>query len=184
MQNLLSRMKQQPAQSGNQQSSMEQNSKQGKGQQAGKQESANKGQQQSAGQKDGEQEGQAGDQAEQSQDSQGKGTGKNNSEQASKQAGSGVGSQNGDKSIRQAQQLAAMGKISEIIGKRAANISGETTVEVQNSNQVLHTPYAQRGAEHTQGGTEIHRDEVPVALQGFVEEYFEQLRRQAPPAKK
>ena len=185
MQNLLSRMKPQPNQSGGQQSSMEQSSKQGSGQQNGsKQQSAKNGQQQSSGQQAGEQEGQSGDQAENSQDPQGKGTGKNDSQQASKQPGSGVGSQDGDKSIRQAEQLAAMGKISEIIGKRAANISGETTMEVQNTSQVLHTPYAQRGAQHSQGGAEINRDEVPVALEGYVEQYFEQVRRQAPPAKK
>jgi hypothetical protein len=185
MQNLISRMKPQPNQSGSQQSSMEQNSKQGNGQQAGgKQESAENGGQKATGEQAGERESQSGDQAENSQDQEGKGTGKNNSEQASKQPGSGVGSQNGDKSIKQAEQLAAMGKISEIIGKRAANISGETTVEVQNTNQVLRTPYAQRGAQHSQGGTEIHRDEVPVALQGFVEQYFEQVRRQPSPAKK
>ncbi len=184
MQNLLSRMKPQANQSGSQQASTEQNSKQGQGQQSGsKQESAKNGQQQSAGQQAGEQEGQEGDEANTSQDSQGKGTGKNNSQQSSKQPGSGVGSQNGDKNIRQAQQLAAMGKISEILGKRAANISGESTVEVQNTNQVLHTQYTQRGAQHTEGGTEIHRDEVPVALEGYVEQYFEQVRRQAPPKK-
>lgn len=185
MQNLLSRMKPQAGQSGGQQSSQEQNSKQGKGQQnGGKQESAKNGQQQSAGQEAGDQEGQTGDQADNSQDPQGKGTGKNNSQQASKQPGSGVGSQDGDKNIRQAEQLAAMGKISEIIGKRSANISGETTVEVQNTNQVLHTQYTQRGAEHTQGGAEIHRDEVPVGLEGYVEQYFEQVRKQPAPVKK
>jgi len=184
MQNLLSRMKPQANPSGSQQTSTEQNSKQGQGQQSGsKQESAKNGQQQSAGQQAGEQEGQEGDEANSSQDSQGKGTGKNNSQQSSKQPGSGVGSQNGDKSIRQAQQLAAMGKISEILGKRAANISGESTVEVQNTNQVLHTQYAQRGAQHTESGTEIHRDEVPVALEGYVEQYFERVRRPAPPKK-
>ncbi len=185
MQNLLSRMKPQSGQSGSQQSSMEQNSKQGKGQQnGGKQESADNSRKQDAGQQAGQQEGQSGDQAESSQDPLGKGTGRNNSEQAGKQPGSGVGSQNGDKSIRQAEQLAAMGKISEIIGKRAANVSGETTVEVQSTSQTLHTPYAQRGAEHSEGGTEIHRDEVPVALQGFVEQYFEQVRREPSPARK
>ncbi len=185
MQNLLSRMKPQSNQSGGQQPSTEQSSKQGNGQQSGsKQQSAKNGQQQSSGQQAGEQEGQSGDQAENSPDPQGKGTGKNDSQQASKQPGSGVGSQDGDKSIRQAEQLAAMGKISEIIGKRASNISGETTVEVQSTSQALHTPYAQRGSQHSQGGAEINRDEVPVALQGYVEQYFEQVRRQPPAAKK
>jgi hypothetical protein len=53
---------------------------------------------------------------------------------------------------------------------------------VQTTNQQLHTPYAQKGAEHTQAGAEISRDEVPVALQPYVQQYFEQMRKQAGPA--
>ena len=79
-----------------------------------------------------------------------------------------------------------MGKLSEIMGKRSANITGEATVEVQNTSQQLRTRYEQKGTQHTQGGTEISRDEVPVALQPYVQQYFEQVRKQAPaaPAKK
>ena len=131
---------------------------------------------QSGGQPGDSPEGQPGEQAGESQDSQGKSAGKSDTEQASKQPGSGIGSQDGDKNIRQAEQLAAMGKISEIIGKRSANLTGEATVEVQSTSQQLRTPYARRGAEHSQGGAEIGRDEVPVALQSYVERYFEQVR--------
>ena len=76
----------------------------------------------------------------------------------------------------------AVGKISEILGKRSATITGEATVEVQTTNQQLHTPYAQKGTQHTQSGAEINRDEVPVALQPYVQQYFEQVRKQAAPA--
>jgi len=179
MQNLLSKMKPQQNQPGAQQQSGEQRSQQGKGQQNGsKQQNARNGQQQGQQQADA-QDGQSGDQSQNSQDAQGKGTGNSDAKQASKQPGSGIGSQDGDKSIKQAEQLAAMGKISEIIGKRAQNISGETTVEVQSTSQVLKTPYANRGAQHTQNGAEISRDEIPVALQSYVEQYFEQVRKQA-----
>ena len=178
-QNLMSKVK---PPSGGQQASGEQNSKQGKGQQsAAKQQQSKDGQKQN-GQAGDPQEGQPGDQAESSQDPEGKGTGKNDSKQLSKQPGSGVGNQDGEKRIRQAEQLAAMGKISEIIGKRSATVTGEATVEVKSTSQQIHTPYAQRGAQHSQGGTEINRDEVPVALESFVEHYFEQVRKQAPPA--
>ena len=71
-----------------------------------------------------------------------------------------------------------MGKISEIIGKRSANVSGEATIEVQNSSQQLSTPYAQKRAQHGEAGAEISRDEVPVALQAYVEKYFEAVRKQ------
>jgi hypothetical protein len=183
MQNLLSKMKPQQNQNGGQQQAAgEQNSKQGKGQQGGKQQSK-EGQQQQGGQQGVAQEGQSGEQAQDSQDPQGKGQGKNDAQQASKQPGSGVGSQDGDKAIKQAEQLAAMGKISEILGKRSANITGESTVEVQSTSQQIRTQYAQRNSQHTQGGAEISRDEVPVALQGYVEHYFEQIRKQQPAKK-
>lgn len=179
VQNLLSRMKPQSGANGQQQqSAREQGGKQGKGQQNGGKQQAKNGQQ--SGQQGDSEDGQQGEEAKDSQDSQGKGTGKSESQQASKQPGSGVGSQDGDKSIRQAEQLAAMGKISEILGRRSANITGEATVEVQSTSQQLRTPYAQRTAQHTEGGAEINRDEIPVALQGYVEQYFEQVRKQAP----
>ena len=76
-----------------------------------------------------------------------------------------------------------MGKISEILGKRSANLTGEATVEVQSTSQQIRTQYAQRSSQHTQGGAEISRDEVPVALQSYVEQYFEQIRKQQPPKK-
>ncbi len=182
-QNLLSRMKPQQGQSGSQQSSMEQKGNQAKGQSPGKQPSRDN-QGQNSGQAGDAQDNQSGEQAENAQDPQGKGTGKSDSAQSSKQPGSGIGSQDGDKNIKQAEQLAAMGKISEILGKRSATVTGEATVEVQNTSQQLHTPYAQRGVQHSQGGAEINRDEVPVALQSYVESYFEQVRRQPLPSKR
>jgi hypothetical protein len=183
IQNLLSKVKPQQGSGSQQQSSQNQNGKQpSKGQQDGKQQASKDGQKQEGGQPGDSQEGQAGDQAQESQDPQSKGSGKSDAQQASKQPGSGIGSQDGDKTIKQAEQLAAMGKISEILGKRSATITGEATVEVQSTSQQLRTPYAQRGAQHSQGGAEINRDEVPVALQTYVERYFDQVRKQAPPA--
>jgi len=183
-QNLLSRMKPQPgnSNSGAQQRSMEQSSKQGKGQQNGKQQSAKNGQQSSNGQEGDSEDGQPGDEAQNAQDPQGKGTGKSDSAQTSKQPGSGIGSQDGDKNIKQSEQLAAMGRITEIFGKRSANITGEATVEVHSTSQQLRTPYAQRSAQHSDAGGAVNRDEIPVALQPYVEQYFEQIRK--PPAKK
>jgi hypothetical protein len=181
-QNLLSKVKPQQGNSPQQQNGQNQNGKQSsKAQQDGKQQASKDGQKQDAGQQSDSQEGESGDQAQESQDPQSKGSGKSDAQQASKQPGSGIGSQDGDKTIKQAEQLAAMGKISEILGKRSATITGEATVEVQSTSQQLRTPYAQRGAQHSQGGAEINRDEVPVAMQTYVEKYFEQVRKQPPP---
>ncbi|HMC62065.1 MAG TPA: hypothetical protein VKJ01_22920, partial [Candidatus Solibacter sp.] len=146
MQNLLSRIKPQAGQpkSGEQQNAADQKG-QAKGQQAGGKQQSKDGQQQNGNQGDA-QDGQNGEEAKNSDNAQGKGSGKSDSQQASKQPGSGIGSQDGDKAIKNAEQLAAMGKISEILGKRSATISGEATVEVQTTNQQLHTPYSQKGA--------------------------------------
>jgi hypothetical protein len=181
-QNLMSKVKPQQNQQGApQQGNQDQNSRQGKPQQGQKGQNNKDGQQQAGNQQGDSQEGEDGQEAKNSENAQqGKGQGKSDSQQSSKQPGSGIGSQDGDKAIKNAEQLAAMGKISEILGKRSATISGEATVEVQSTSQQLHTPYAQKGTQHTQGGTEISRDEVPVSLQPYVQQYFEQLRKQTP----
>jgi hypothetical protein len=111
------------------------------------------------------------------QDSQGKGSGKNSDKQASSQPGSGVGKQDGAKEIAAAQQQAAMGKLSEIIGKRSANVSGEMMLDVQSGPQQLRTQYSKSSAGHGSSNGEISRDEVPVALQGYVQQYFDEVRK-------
>ena len=185
-QNLLSKARPQQSQQGSAQPGKDRKSASGKPQQ-GSQPNGKDGQPRNGSQQGDAQEGEDGQETKNSESAQqgkGKGQGTSDSEQASKQPGGGIGSQDGDKAIRNAEQLAAMGKISEILGKRSANISGEATVEVQTTNQQLRTPYAQKGAEHTQGGAEISRDEVPVALQPYVQQYFEQVRQQAAGVKK
>ncbi len=106
-----------------------------------------------------------------------------NSDQTTKDGKSGIGRQDGDKSTREAEQLAAMGKISEIIGKRAANVSGEVMVEVASGKQQLKTQYSQRDAQHTEAGGEINRDEIPLAYQQYVQQYFEEIRKEPAAAK-
>lgn len=181
VQNLMSSMKQQP--SGNnaqqqQQQSSAQNSKQ-KGQQ-------NAGKQQQKGEKTN---GQAGgeeqdpdlsSESQQAENAPGQG---NDAQPSNKQPGGGIGNRDGSKDMKQAEQLAAMGKISQIIGKRSQNLSGEATVEVQSTVQQLKTAYTDRTAQHADAGGEIGRDEIPAALESYVEQYFEQVRKQPAPKK-
>jgi hypothetical protein len=94
-------------------------------------------------------------------------------------SGSGAGKQEGEKAAKLAEQAAAMGKISEIIGKRSANVTGEVTIEVTSSKQPLRTPYSDGKAAHNEAGGEINRDEVPAAFQEYVQQYFEQVRKPA-----
>ena len=70
-----------------------------------------------------------------------------------------------------------MGKLSEIIGKRSASITGEMTIESQSGPQQLKTAYARSDAKHAATSGDIARDEVPVELQSYVQKYFEQVRK-------
>lgn len=94
------------------------------------------------------------------------------------EAKAGMGKQDGSKDIKDAEQQAAMGKLSEIYGKRAENIRGDVMVEVTSSKQQqLRTGYTQKGAAHGDSGGEVHRDEIPQHLQHYVQQYFEQVRK-------
>jgi hypothetical protein len=121
------------------------------------------------------QDGQPGDDAQEGQQAQGKAEAK--SSQQSAQSGSGVGSQDGAKDLKAAEQLKTMGKISEIIGKRSATVSGETTIEVQSGNQQLRTAYTNQSAAHGEADSDVSRDEIPVSVQSYVQQYFEQVRK-------
>jgi hypothetical protein len=111
------------------------------------------------------------------------GTEANSSDEGANRKGSdpqsGIGRQDGEKTLKEAEQLRAMGKLDEIIGKRSANLTGDMTIETRSSNRPLETQYSGRVAHHADLGGEIDRDEVPLALQRYVREYMEQVRKQA-----
>ncbi|MGI8741957.1 MAG: hypothetical protein ACR2NN_05200 [Bryobacteraceae bacterium] len=121
----------------------------------------------------GDQEGQSSDKAQAAQNKSAKGSDKPQSQDGK----SGIGKQDGDKTAREAEQLAAMGKISELIGKRSANMTGEVMVEVASGKQQLKTQYSRKHAAHAEAGGEINRDEVPLAYQQYVQQYFEEIRK-------
>jgi hypothetical protein len=173
MQNLMSSLQQQPSQNAS-----NQNGKNGKSQQNDGKQQSSKGEKKSGAQSDDAQEQQAAD-GQEAQNADGQATERADSALNNKQPGSGAGSRDGSKDVKQAEQLAAMGKITEIIGKRSQNVTGEATVDVQNTSQQLRTAYQERNAEHAQAGAEINRDEIPVALESYVAQYFERVRKQA-----
>ena len=122
-------------------------------------------------------EGQAqGQTSERPQNSQGRNG--DQSAQKGSDAQSGVGRQDGDKEIKNAEQLKAMGKLAEIIGKRSANLTGDMTVETPSGKQQLKTAYSQQTGQHTDSGGEIHHNEIPMMYQQYVREYMEQVRKQ------
>ena len=109
---------------------------------------------------------------------------------ANENSKSGMGKSDGDKSIRDAEQMAAMGKISEIFGKRAADMKGEMSVEVPAGKQQLRTAYSTNSATHSGAVADANRNEIPLAYQPYVQRYFEEIRKataaaaaaKAPPA--
>ena len=179
---LLSRLKDAVS---NMMSKSDENSSAQKGQQSAKSsQDGAKGQQakgdpqQSQSQADG-QDGQPGSDGQSGQQSQGKMNSKADTKPG--QGGSGIGSQDGSKDIKAAEQLKAMGKISEIIGQRAATVSGETSVEVESGSQKLKTAYSKTAASHAETDGDVTRDEIPLALQSYVQQYFSEVRKSAAP---
>ena len=101
------------------------------------------------------------------------------SQTSSDQQHSGIGKQDGAKNTEMAKDAEALGKLSELIGKRSMNLQGEMMVEVENTrNPQLRTPYLNRSATHGEAGGDLSRDEVPLRHQEFVRRYYEQVRKQ------
>ncbi len=174
MANMMNKMKSSSKDGQQSQQQNAQNSQQQGGQDKSKQQ-GKQGQQQQQAQSDSQSDQQSDGDKKQTADA--KGSEKSSDKNASQDSKSGIGSADGDKSAKEAEQLAAMGKISEILGKRAQNVTGEVMIEVGSSKQQLKTPWAQKQAAHTEAGSEIHRDEVPLIYQQFVEQYFEEIRK-------
>lgn len=182
MNNLMSKAKQQ--QGPGQKASAQNSQTQGAGQSAEKGQPGQGKQEAGKDMADAAQDGQQQGDSESAQNSPGKGGGKSNDREMASQAGSGIGKQDGSKDLRAAQQEKAMGKLSEVIGKRSANVTGEMTVEVQSGSQQLKTAYTHRNAQHGEGGGEVGRDEVPLDLQPYVTGYFDEVRKSTGPVKK
>ncbi len=176
--NLMNKMQKSP------QAQQSQSAQKGKNQQSGngRQQQAKQGQQSKGAQGEASQQAQNQQQADQdggdpSQSQPGKSGDKNADASNDSQQKSGMGKQDGDKDVKLAEQMAAMGKISEIIGKRNANLQGEIMIEVNSSKQSLRTQYSNRAARQGDAGGEISRDEVPLAYHNYVQQYFDQVRK-------
>ena len=115
--------------------------------------------------------------ARQAQAGRGEGADQSSEQAGQEQAQSGIGSKDGAKDIKAQQQAEAMGKLSEILGRRAENIKGEVLIEVSSGDQSLQTPYSERAASHREAGGQIHRDEVPLVYHEYLQRYFERVRK-------
>ncbi|HEY7338990.1 MAG TPA: hypothetical protein VH639_29135 [Bryobacteraceae bacterium] len=177
--NMMNQMKSAPDREKQQAKNQQQKSGQGD-----KQQSADKGDQSQDSQQaqpdiNGDTQSQDGEQKNSADAQNGQKSAPKNAAQDSK---SGAGSQNGEKALHEAEQLQAMGKITEILGKRSANVTGEVMMEVASGKQSLKTEWTRQQANHAEAGSEIHRDEVPLMYQQFVQQYFEEIRKSPAPA--
>jgi hypothetical protein len=178
--NMMNKMKSNPPKEGQNSQQNAQDAKSG-----GQQKSDKKGDQNQKGSQSDSQDADAqsdqqqdqGDKSEKKQSANSKSGDKSQDKNNSPDAKSGIGSSDGDKTAKEAEQQNAMGKISEILGKRSQNVTGEVMVEVGSTKQQLKTPWAQKQATHVEAGSEIHRDEVPLQYQQFVQQYFEEIRK-------
>lgn len=110
--------------------------------------------------------------------------GQKSSDSPSADQKSGVGQQDGRKDTELAEHAEAMGKLTELMGKRSQQMQGEIMIEVTNSrNQQARTPFERRQTARGEGG-ESSRDEVPLHLQPYIQQFYEQVRKAAPPAKR
>ena len=116
--------------------------------------------------------------AEKPQPSQGRNSG-GSSDQSGSNARSGIGNQNGEKNLNESDQIQAMGKLAEIIGKRSASVTGEVTIETPAGKQQLKTAYSKQMGRHADLGGEINRDEVPLIYRQYVRDYMEEVHKQA-----
>jgi hypothetical protein len=176
--NLMNKLKM-PARSESQQASSNQPSPGEKGQQ---QQASQKGMQSQnksdgQGQPSPDQEGEQDGEGEKTAGQQARAGDKSSDKPGSEDSKSGMGKQDGSKDIQDARQLAAMGKISEIFGKRAEQITGEMTVEVSSGKQNLKTGYSGRNAQHIDTSSEVNRDEIPLAYQSYIQRYYDELRK-------
>ncbi len=84
-----------------------------------------------------------------------------------------AGAEDGNKDLAAARQIDAMGKIAEILGRRAEQVKGEMKMEVQaQKEQTLSTDLRDVRATHRDTGGDLSRDEVPLRLQNYVKEYL------------
>jgi hypothetical protein len=73
-----------------------------------------------------------------------------------------------------------MGKISELIGKRSGQVTGESMIDVQSGDQKLKTAYKDKAASHGEGSGEVSRDQIPLSEQEYVQQYFGQIHKPVP----
>lgn len=120
-----------------------------------------------------------GNQAGQPQDaSNNKSNGNEQAQSSPNQNKSGQGSSDGDKNIAEQKQAEAMGKISEILGRRAENINGDMQLKTSSKNNRLTTDYVEQTARSSDADQSVRsREEISLEAQAYIKRYFTALHK-------
>jgi hypothetical protein len=112
------------------------------------------------------------------QTAQGQGSSDTNEPGNQGEAASASGAAEGSKELAEhlAEQQAAMDALEEFYMKRADEIQGEIMVETTDTEQTAQTPYRNVAGRHADRGGAVSRDEIPLAYQRYIENYFRNLR--------
>ena len=112
------------------------------------------------------------------QTAQGQGSSDTNEAGNQGEAASASGAAEGSKELAQqlAEQQAAMDALEEFYMQRAEEIEGEIMVETTETEQTAQTPYRDVAGRHADRGGAVSRDEIPLAYQRYIENYFRNLR--------
>lgn len=112
------------------------------------------------------------------QTAQGQGSSDTNEAGNQGEAASASGAAEGSKDLAEAlaEQKAAMDALEEFYMKRAEEIQGEIMVETTETEQTAETPYRNVAGRHADRGGAVSRDEIPLAYQRYIENYFRNLR--------
>jgi hypothetical protein len=112
------------------------------------------------------------------QTAQGQGSSDTNEPGNQGEAASASGAAEGSKELAEhlAEQQAAMDALEEFYQKRAEDIQGEIMVETTETEQTAQTPYRNVAGRHADRGGAVSRDEIPLAYQRYIENYFRNLR--------
>lgn len=113
------------------------------------------------------------------------GTAKQPANESGDNSQSGAGRNDGQKKVQDADELRALGKLEEIVGKRSAAVTGDMKIEKSSGKQQLQTDYTNEVARHSDRGGPIDRDEIPPEYRAYIRAYMEAMRKQepAPPVK-
>ena len=98
--------------------------------------------------------------------------------QTSQQSKSGMGATDGDKTLQEQRMQEAAGKISEILGRRAENMTGDIQVKVTSKTNQLTTRYSDQGNKtYDAGAGDQPREEIPAEHQAYIKRYFVEIHK-------